>query len=173
MNRAFTPSIIRFIGLFLLQVLVLKQITPGWEGFYYVQIFMYPLFIMLLPFRTPRAAILLSAFAMGIFVDFFYDSPGLHASASVFIAYIRPAFIRWLEPRGGYNINQSPTKAYLGWPWFLRYATLMLAAHLFFYFSVESFTFVYIVEILLKTVLSFVASIVFILMAVAIFNPKD
>ncbi len=173
MNNSFIPSIIRFIGLLLLQVLVLKQITPGWASFHYMQIFIYPLFIMLLPFRTPRAAVLLSAFAIGIAVDLFYDSPGLHASASVFIAYIRPGFIRWLEPRGGYNINHSPSKAYLGWPWFLRFASLMLITHLFFYFSVESFTFVYIIDILLKTVVSFAASMLFILMMVAIFNPKD
>ncbi len=172
MNRAITPHIIRFVGLLLLQVLVLKHITPGWEGFHYVQIFIYPLFIMLLPFRTPMVWLLLSAFAMGIIIDFFYDSIGLHASASVFVAYVRPAFLRWLVPRGGYVISQSPTKDYLGWPWFLRYASLMLATHLFFYFSVEYFTFVYIVEILLKTAASFVASMIFILMAVSIFNPK-
>lgn len=173
MDKALIPNILRFLGLLALQILVLKRITLGWGGFYYMNILVYPLFIILLPFRTPRAGVLILAFLMGIIIDFFYDSPGLHASASVAIAFFRPMFLRWQEPRGGYNTSQSPTKKYMEWPWFLRYASYMMILHLFFYFSVEYFTFVYFFEILLKTIVSFIASMAFILMIMIIFNPKD
>lgn len=173
MNGTILNNVARFIGLALLQVFVLRRITLWWDGFHYFQIFLYPLFILLLPFRTPRELVLFAAFFLGLGIDFFYDSPGMHASASVFIAVLRPAILQWISPRGGYDVKHSPTKAQYGMPWFLRYASIMLAIHLFFYFSVESFTFVYIVQILLKTVSSFVISMLFIWMTMIIFNPKE
>jgi hypothetical protein len=155
------------------QVLVLKRVTLGWEEFPYVQILLYPIFIMLLPFRMPRPLVILTAFAMGMLVDIFYNSPGIHASASVFTAFIRPFILGRLEPRGGYTAAHGPNKARMGWGWFLRYAAFLLAFHVFFYFSVESFTFVYIIQILLKTVFSFIVTLIFILIFMQVFNPKE
>lgn len=173
MNRAVIAHIIRFIGILLVQGLVLKRFTVGWEDFPYVQILLYPIFIMLLPLRTPRPLVILTAFAMGMLVDLFYYTPGVHASASLFTAFIRPVILYRLEPRGGYTAAHAPNKEKMGWPWFLRYASFLLAFHLFFYFSVESFTFVYIVTILLKTIFSFIGSMVFMLIFMQLFNPKE
>ncbi len=173
MNRTILINIARFLGFGLAQVLVLKRITLWWDGFHYFQIFLYPLFVLLLPLRTPQQLVLFLAFVMGLSVDMFYDSAGLHASASVFMAAWRPFVLRQLEPRGGYNINFSPTKERMKMPWFLRYTSILIAIHLFFYFCVETFTFVYIGEILLKTICSFAISVFFVLMTMLILNPED
>lgn len=173
MSRAVLANIIRFIGILLVQGLVLKRVTLGLEEFPFVQILLYPIFILLLPLRMPRPLVILSAFAIGMMVDFFYHTPGVHASASVFTAFIRPIILYRLEPRGGYTAAHEPNKEKMGWPWFLRYAAFLLAFHLFFYFSVESFTFVYIITILLKTVFSFIGSMLFILIFMQVFNPKE
>lgn len=173
MNRAVVANIIRFIGILLVQGLVLKRITLGWEEFPYLQILLYPVFILLLPLRVPRPLVILSAFAMGMLVDLFYNTPGVHASASIFTAFIRPLILYRLTPRGGYTAVHAPNKEKMGWPWFLRYAAFLLAFHLFFYFSVESFTFVYIGTILLKTFFSFIISGIFILIFMQVFNPKE
>lgn len=173
MNRAVLTNVVRFIGILLVQGLVLKRVTVGWEEFPYVQILLYPVFIMLLPFRIPRPLVILIAFTMGMLVDFFYNTPGVHASASVFTAFIRPFILYRMEPRGGYTAAHGPNREKMGWPWFLRYASFLLAFHLFFYFSVESFTFVYIVTIVLKTIFSFIASMLFILIFMQVFNPKE
>lgn len=173
MSRAVIANIIRFIGILLVQGLVLKRVSMGWEDFPYVHILLYPVFILLLPFRTPRPLVILLAFAMGMLVDLFYNTPGVHASASVFTAFIRPFILYRLEPRGGYTASHAPNRDKMGWNWFMRYASFLMAFHLFFYFSVESFTFVYIVTILLKTVFSFFASMLFILSFMQVFNPKE
>ena len=102
-----------------------------------------------------------------------YDTWGVHASASVFTAYIRSFVFRIFEPRGGYNINLSPTAKSLGPSWFFQYASAMMFLHLFFYFSVEAFTFVYIVDILLKTMISFIVSMMFLMVFELIFRPKE
>lgn len=166
-------SAIRMLIFWAMQVFILKSIALGWSGNIYIYVVLYPLFFILLPLRTPRALSLILAFVLGLAIDVFYDSPGLHASASVFTAFFRPFVLNWLEPREGYNVNHSPTKARLGFDWFWRYSAIMLAAHLFFYFSMMEFSPAYLLSIFLKTLFSFATSYLFLLMVVFIFNPVD
>lgn len=173
MNNIILTNVLRFIGLCLLQVLVFKQMSPGWENFNYISVIAYPIFLMLLPLRTPHMLLVFLGFVLGLCVDIFYNSPGVHASASVFTAFIRPFVLGLLEPRGGYNLNHSPTKRRFGITWFALYASILLGAHLFFYFSVEAFTFYYIGQILLRTIASFIVSIIFVIIYQVIFDPKD
>lgn len=173
MNNVVLANIFRFLGLILLQGLVLKNVGEGWEEFPYLFVIVYPLAIMLLPLRTPRVLTMLLGFIAGLIMDGFYSSPGIHTSAAVFMAFCRPFVLKSLEPRNGYNVNYSPTAARWGFGWFLRYTSIMLALYLFFYFSVEAFTFVYFGSILLKTIVSLITSMIFILIYQVIFNPVD
>ncbi|HMN88920.1 MAG TPA: hypothetical protein PKD70_05530 [Saprospiraceae bacterium] len=173
MNTTIFIHIIRFIGILLGQVFLLKHIDLSWGGFNYIEIFWYPLFILLLPFRTSQPVLLLLSFVTGLAVDSFYDTTAMHAAALVFTGFIRAYVFELIQPRGGYDITHSPTKYRMGMPWFLRYTAILMGVHLFFYFSVEFFTFVYIVDIMLKTVFSFILSMIFVLMFMFIFNPKD
>ncbi len=172
MDRGIINSIIRFGLLWALQVFFLKQIVWGWSGESYLQVHLYPLFIMLLPFRTPRPLVIFLGFLLGLSIDFFYETLGMHAAALVFTAFIRGIILGGIRPREGYGLKDSPTKASLGDAWFFRYAAFALAAHLLFYFSVEAFTFVYIQTIIIKLVISWIASMAFLLAGVYIFNPK-
>ncbi|MBK7409955.1 MAG: hypothetical protein IPL49_20090 [Saprospirales bacterium] len=173
MNNIVLTNVFRFLGLLLFQGLILRRIEFDAGVWSYIHILVYPLFIFLLPLRTPRPLVIFSAFAMGILVDLFYYSPGIHASTATFLGFIRPQVLSWLEPRGGYNVNFSPTRARFGDNWFLRYSAILLAIHLFFYFSVEAFTFVFIGRILLNTLMSFVLSFFFIFGYMRVFDPLD
>jgi hypothetical protein len=163
-STAIVPIILRLIGLALLQGLVLKGASTFFGGDYF-HIILFPLFIITMSFSISRPVHMILAFLLGLFVDMFYSTPGIHASASVFTAYIRPLILRWFEPREGYNINDEPTKRHYGFAWYAKYSSVMMFLHLFFYYSVESFTYYYIVDILLRTVSSFVLSMFFILLA--------
>ena len=91
MDKAATNSIIRFFLLWFLQVFILKQVIWGWDGVIYLQIFLYPLFILLLPLNTPRGLTILLAFVLGLAIDWLYESPGLHAlHQSICFAYPHP-----------------------------------------------------------------------------------
>lgn len=173
MNSTLTNSIVRFFVLWILQVFILQQVFWGWGGVVYLQVFLYPLFILLLPIATPRALVILLGFFLGIAVDWLYESPGMHASALVFTAYMRGLVFRILEPREGYAIKDTPTKKSLGDTWFFQYAALLLALHLFFYYSVEAFTYVYFSAIVLKTIFSWLASLFFVMVVVYLFNPES
>ena len=173
MNNIVLTNVFRFLGLLLFQGLILRRIEFSTGVWSYIHVLIYPLFIILLPMRTPRTLLVFSSFAIGILVDLFYYSPGIHASAATFLGFIRPVVLSSLEPRGGYNVNFNPTRARFGNNWFLRYSTIMLLIHLFWYFSVEAFTFVFIGQILLNTLVSFVVSMFFIFVYMLVFDPLD
>ena len=173
MNSTITVNAIRFVVLVLLQGLVLRNIGANWVSFPYFNIILYPVFIFLLPLRTPKPLVIFLGFVLGLCVDLFYSSPGVHTSAAVFIAFIRPVVLNYIEPRGGYNNNHSPTKERMGMNWYIRYSGILLFIHLFFYFFVEAFTPMYIFNILAKTFVSFFASLTFIIMHQIIFNPVE
>ena len=170
MQTEFLRLAVRFILLVLLQVLVFKNIDI--RQFNYLQIFVYPIWIFILPLRIPRSAVILLGFGAGLIVDIFYNTPGVHASAATFAAFCRDIVIKILEPRGGYNVIMSPTIHHLGITWFLRYSSIMYALFLLFYFSVEAFTFAYWQSIILKTVVSFIFSYIIFLAYSFLFNPK-
>lgn len=66
MNSSVGIHIFRFVGLLLLQGLILRRVSAGWMGYVYFDVLLYPLFIILLPLRTPRALVMVSAFLLGL-----------------------------------------------------------------------------------------------------------
>lgn len=173
MTNTVLKNILRYLSLVLFQVLILQRVVLGEDWLNFPAVFIYPLFILLLPLRTPHAFLVLLGFLTGLTVDIFYGTPGLHAAASTFCAYIRPSVLRMLEPRGGYNVNHSPTKYQYGFGWFMQYSSILLFLHLFFYFSADAFTFAYLKEISLRTLASFVFSMLFLILYIYSLNPKE
>ena len=173
MSNAVIINIFRFLGFLLFQVLILKRLSAGWEGLVYINFILYPLFIIWLPLRTPQVVLLFVAFALGLLVDMGYDTLGIHAGASVLTAYSRGRILNWLEPRDGYNVNYSPVKARLGARWFWLYASIMMGIHLLYYHSLDAFSPVFWLDIVLKTFHSFAFSMIMVIIVVYIFDPKE
>ena len=103
---------------------------------------------------------MLLAFGVGLFVDMFYDSPGVHTASLVFISYARRYILQALEPRSGYRITGYPTAFNFGVRWFAVYLAIMLGLEILIYHSLEAFSFVYFDRILFNTLLSFAVSYV-------------
>jgi hypothetical protein len=173
MNLALLNNGIRFVILLLLQDIVFSQVRIGPLGPYYIDIIVFPLAYLLLPFRTPRELQFLLAFGIGLVVDLSMQSPGLHAGASVFTIAVRPIILRLLEPRGGYDKLHSPTLQRFKWPWFASFMSILSFVHILFYFSMEVFTPLFLGAILIKTLLSWFVSTLFIFLIVIILNPLD
>ena len=155
------PNGIRFFVLLLLQGLILKNVQVS----VHINLFVYPLFVLLLPLRTPRWAVLVSSFCLGLLVDLFYHSAGLNAAALTLTAFLREWVLVFLEPRGGYAHNFSPTRQRQGDVWFWQYAALLMGIHLAFYFVAETFTVFPLGGFLLRLVLSFAFSVVLVVLS--------
>lgn len=171
MNKLIQSNILRFVLILLFQVLVCKGINLNQGSFQYFHVLFYPIAILLLPVDMPKPYVLLSAFALGIMVDVFYDSLGVHASASVFLAYARSYILKILEPRGGYSVKTAGL-GNMEFSWFISYLSISMVIFLAVYFSMDAFSFVYFGRIVLNTLFSFILSVSLILIYQVIFRSR-
>ena len=161
MIRILNRNVSRFIVLVLFQVLILNNVN--FSGI--VNPYIYILFIMLLPFETPAWLVTIMGFFLGFSIDLFVHTPGVHAVATVFVAFLRPTILNVVAPRDGYEVGSFPRIFYYGIGWFIKYATLMIFIHHLVLFFVEAFRFTGVGQILLRTVLSSVLSLIVIVIS--------
>jgi rod shape-determining protein MreD len=126
-----------FILLMLVQVLILNNLNLGG----YINPYMYVLFLLILPVEIPGWILMLIGFLTGLIMDAFLNTIGIHASAMVFLSFLRPWLLRILAPRDGYEPGSLPIPSHFGFSWFLKYTFLAVIAHHAFLFYVEVFTF--------------------------------
>lgn len=150
MIRIVGRNIIRFLVLILFQVLVLNNVLLGG----YLNPYVYVIFILLMPFETPRWLLLVTAFFLGLSVDLFTNTLGMHAAASVFMAFLRPWVLRSFAPRDGYEPDTFPRVFYYGFNWFLRYSLVLVFLHHMALFYIEAFHFQDFLSTLLRVILS-------------------
>lgn len=162
-------NIIRFVLLILVQVLIIKNIELG----RFINPFIYVLFIIVLPFETPKWLLLLSAFILGISIDMFYDTAGMHAAATVFMAYIRPGVLKLFSPSDGYEFGTQPTVQYLGIPWFLSYSAILVSLHHLLLFYLEIFRFSEFFSTFFRVIVSSVFTLLLITVIQYLFNRKS
>ena len=141
--------IVWFIGLLLVQILLFNKIylfglaTP----------FIYVYFILVLDKEVDRNALMLQAFAVGLMVDVFCNTPGVNAGASVLLAFTRARLLRMFMPREEYE-NFEPGIRTMGvWP-FLRYAFVAVLLHHSALFMLEAFSLAHIGHLLLRVLCS-------------------
>ena len=135
MSRIIIINIIRFLLLVFLQVFLLKNIT-----LYNLSTpYLYILFILLLPFETPNIILFALAFLLGLSIDAFYDTPGLHAASCVLLALVRVLFISITVQKDGFDNEPEPTLSIMGFRWFFTYALILTLFHHFFLFNLEVF----------------------------------
>lgn len=161
-------QIIRFVVLVLLQVLVINHIRLGG----YVHPYIYLIFIMLFPFSMPKWQLLVLGFAIGLTVDLFTGTPGLHAGATTLMAFCRPSIIKLISGNQKFENIPEPNIGQLGGIWFLRYALLMVLIHHFALFFLESFSIRLIGQVLLRILLSVPVSTFLIMMILYIFKSE-
>ncbi len=154
MGREIIKYGIMFIGLVLVQVLFLNQVQIS--GF--VNPYIYILFILLLPLNAPRYVVLLGGFFVGFCVDIFSNTLGIHAFASVFIAFLRPLIIRAITDREE-DMSDYPGLSQNGLVWFLYYTSLMVFLHHSVLFFIEVFTLSDFLGTLYRIILSSLFSI--------------
>ena len=157
-----------FILLVLIQVFILNNIQLG--GF--INPYIYVLFILILPFETPKWFLLIIAFILGMSVDLFSHTIGMHSSATVFMAFLRPYILKLISPRDGYESETLPQLKYYGAAWFIRYASILVFAHHLFLFYVEVFRLSNFFATFVRVVLSSIFTILLILISQYFFR-KD
>lgn len=166
-NSEIISNIFRFIILVLLQVLVLNNIN--FLG--YINPYLYILFIIAFPLDGNKSLLIIVSFLLGLSIDLFEDSGGVHAAACLVIAYLRPLFLKFsFGVSYEYNmvkINKAPLTERI------TYITFMILIHHLVLFSLEIFSFSHILLLLKSTLFSSIFSIVLVFCTLLLFSRKS
>ncbi len=172
----YLKNFLRFCIIILLQVFILNNITLHWftspAGALFNP-FIYPIFILLLPFETPVWVLLVLGFSLGVTVDAFMTTAGMHAAATLLVAYLRTNVLNALMPRNlSEYINQQPSVKNMGWTPFLVYSGFLLLLHHIVFFSIESWSISGFGPLLLKIGASLVTSMLFVIVYILLFTRQ-
>ncbi|MEA4982041.1 MAG: rod shape-determining protein MreD [Paludibacter sp.] len=145
----FLQNIVRFFLLILIQIFVLNNIR--FLG--YINPYIYILFIFLLPVKFPRWLSLILAFVMGLIIDAFSNTPGIHAFSTVLVAFLRnPVINIYTSVEEG--ANPVPSFYSFGVASFVKYVITLVLIHHTTFFFLEIFGFENIGQTLMKIILN-------------------
>lgn len=122
---------IAFVMYLIIQVFILKDLVLFGDAF----CFLYVYAILLMPLEVRPIPLMLLSFFMGLTIDIFYDTPGMHVGSTVLLAFLRNPWIKVNTPRGGYDDNVPPTLLNMGFAWSTVYSIPLILIHhaCFFY----------------------------------------
>jgi len=166
-NNAILINILRFILLVFIQVLLLNHIN--FLG--YINPYIYILFILLYPLSGNKGLLIFLSFLLGFSIDIFGDSGGVHAAASVFIAYIRPWILKFSFGISYEHNNIKLYKTSLAQQF--TYIVAMVFLHHIILFSLEIFNLSHILLIIKSTLFSGIFSIILLMSILILFSRKN
>ncbi|MBM3414469.1 MAG: rod shape-determining protein MreD [Bacteroidetes bacterium] len=125
--REIVRNLLRVVLFLFIEVYILQQI-PHLHRF--ISPSLYFLFLLWLPFSVTPRTLLWIGLATGLVVDYFLQSPGLHASACLWLCLFRPFMIGILTPRVSSEFNyREPSPQSLLWAPYLIYISLLTLVH--------------------------------------------
>jgi len=135
--------------------------------------FLYISFLILLPIETNTILAMFLGFFLGLSVDIFVGTIGIHAAACVFVMFVRPILLNFVKPFTGYEQQQGQININsFGLPWFVSYSFLFILLHHLFLFFVEASSWVLFFDTLLKTISSVVLTFITLLLVQYLFYKK-
>lgn len=159
-------NIIRFVALIALQILIFNNINL----FGYLNPYPYLLFVLLFPLNGNRNILLISSFFLGLTLDMFCNSGGIHAAAATVLAFLRPSLLRFsfglsYEYQTIKIVDKISSER-------ISFLITSILIHHFVMFTLEYFRFSLILNILLKTLLTTFFTFIVCLMLIFLIKPN-
>ena len=159
-------SFVRFFLLLAAQIIIFNNI----DLFGYINPFPYILFIMLFPVNGNKQLLVITSFLLGITMDLFSNSGGVHAAACLILAYSRPYIFKFSfgvsYEYQTIKINDSLTSE--------RFSFLLVSVviHHFTLFILEVFQLSFLWDILLRTIIGTLFTLLICILLIYIFKPS-
>ena len=166
MNSAVLMSFVRFFLLLAAQILVFNNI----DLFGYINPFPYILFIILFPVDGNKQLLIITSFLLGIMMDLFSNSGGVHAAACLILAYARTYIFKFSFGLSyeyqTIKINDSITSE--------RFSFLLLSViiHHFTLYILEVFQLSSLWDIVLRTIIGTLFSLFICIVLIYLFKPS-
>ena len=166
MNKGLYFTLLFFFLLFL-QVLVLNNIL--FLG--YINPYIYIAFVFFYPLNEKRFLFLFLCFLLGLSVDFFTDSGGINAFATLFIGYFRLFFVRvfFRKTPADYSFFKPQSESFGK---FFNYVVTLTVIHHFLLFSFANFSFQNSTQVLLNTLFSSIFTLILFFLGTYIFTKN-
>lgn len=166
MNSTLLVNILRFILLLAVQIIIFNNMN--FLG--YISPFPYLLFIILYPVNANKSVLLIASFLLGLTMDMFSNSGGIHATACLVLAFLRPYIFKFAF---GLSYEYQTIKLNdVITPERFSFILLSVVIHHFTLFLLEAFQFNFFLDILLRTLLSTVFTIIICIIIIYLIKPN-
>lgn len=163
-NNEIVINSLRFLLLALIQVLLLNHVNL----LGYINPYIYPLFVLAFPLDGNKTLLIFLGFLLGLSIDMFENSGGVHAAATTTIAWLRPVFLKYAfgvsYEHNTLKISQAPLVKQI------VYVLTMIIIHHLVLFAMEIFNFQQLSLILRSTILSGLFSTLLICCIIILFS---
>ncbi|MNF29958.1 hypothetical protein D3C84_106760 [compost metagenome] len=166
MNSTLLVNIFRFILLLAVQIIVFNNMN----FFGFVSPFPYILFIILYPVNGNKSGLLIASFLLGLVMDMFSNSGGIHAASCLALAFYRPYLFKF-----SFGLSYEYQTVKLNdvlTPERFSFILLSVLIHHFVLFVLEAFQFSFFWDILLRTALSTVFTIIICIIIIYLIKPN-
>lgn len=166
MNSAVLYNILRFVLLLAAQITIFNNIN--FLG--YINPYPYILFIILYPVNGNKFGLLAASFFLGLLMDMFLNSGGVHAASCLVLAYFRPTLFKFSFGLSyeyqTVRINDVLT------PERFSFILLSVVIHHLVLFVLEIFTIEFFWSIILRTIVSTVFTIIISILIIYLIKPS-
>lgn len=151
-----------------MQIVVLNHINL----FGYINPMVYIAWVFLFPFKKNKFSLLISSFLLGLTIDFFSDSGGINAAATLFIAYFRIPILKIICQKSDIDSPFFKLNNIATYKIFLLIFSLTMVHH-FIVFSLEYFKLSDLDSIIYNTFITGIFSIFLSILGIILFTSKN
>lgn len=166
MNSTLFVNIFRFLLLLAVQIIIFNNMN--FLG--YISPYPYILFIILYPVNGNKFGLLFASFLLGIIMDMFSNSGGIHTTACLILAYYRPYLFKF-----SFGLSYEYQTVKLNdvlTPERFSFILLSVLIHHFVLFVLEAFQISFFWDILIRTLLSTVFTIIICIIIIYLIKPN-
>jgi len=144
-----TKQIGRYILVMLLQVLLFDQLQLWGACHPYI----YLLCLLMMPITLPPIADMLIGAGIGLVMDMFCNSLGVHTASCISIMFIRP-YLLGVILNDKDRLNEQVSLRSIGMEAFIKYVVILVLVHHLTVFSLAAWSWYHIGFVLLETLVS-------------------
>ncbi|PZV78552.1 rod shape-determining protein MreD [Algoriphagus aquaeductus] len=152
----------------LVQIFFLKNLALFGQAFG----FLYVLGILVLPSSIRTVPLLIIAFFLGLTLDVFYETIGMHAAAATAIAFVRPLWLKATSLTGGYDEAETPSLPEIGIGRFISYAFPLVFLYSLVFFTADQWGTGGLVGILSKSLFSSIFTTLLVILVQLLFFKR-
>ena len=153
-----TRQIGRYLIVMMLQVLLFDQLQLWGVCHPYI----YVLCLLMMPITLPHSVDMLIGAVVGIIMDVFCNSLGIHMASCILLMFIRPYLLGTMVNDKD-RLNEQISLRSVGMEAFLKYVVILVSIHHLTVFCLAAWSWSHIGFVLLETVVSSIISIAIII----------